>query len=375
MRLRETDETAVCVDPSNASVACFRFANLPAKELAEWEAICNSGEQFANPFFRRELIGEFAVVRPGVEVAVLYSDGHPKAFFPFERNSESKAIPVGDSFSDYHGIISRNELTGRQFRQILDTCQLRQFDFHHLPSTQSIFRDHAYFEESSPSIDLRRGVDGYLEDLRSRNSRFPKRMRQRARKLEREAGKIKLSVSSDLADFELMRHLKSHRCKMQLRTNIYDCPWATTIFRRLLERNDEALSGMIAHLRVGETTVALIYLIKSYTHSHAWMMTVNDQFASYSPGLLGLYYLIQHAPELGIEHIELARGDERFKATVQNSSRMVMEGSIGGSTLRNYARSAWLSGKRLFRDTSIERPAKNLIRWTRQFGATVLFGR
>lgn len=371
MRLRDRDETGICTEPSTATLACFPFGDLPTKELSAWEAICDADERFANPFFRPELMGEIAAVRPGAEVAVLYSGEQPTAFFPFERHGVSKAIPVGDSFSDYHGIISRNEVTSSQLRQILNACRLRQFDFHHLPAAQSIFRDYAYFEEASPVVDLRHGVDGYFEDLRRRNSRFPKRMRQRARKLERDVGRLNLTVSSDPADFELMQQFKSHRCKAQLRENIYDCPWASSIFHRLLQRDDDALSGCIAHLRAGSKSVGLIYLIRSYAQSHAWMMTVNDEVTSYSPGLLTLYYLIQNTPELGIERIELARGDERFKATVQNAQHMVMEGSIGGSMLLNYARSAWLSGKRMFRDTPIERPAKSMIRWTRHLGTSL----
>lgn len=354
-------------------VTVHAMSELPFDAVSEWNRLCDEDVRFANPFFRIEMHQMFADLRENAFVANLESPtGEWLGVFPFERLRAQRGQPVGDMFSDYHGVISRQDFSAAQLNSIIAACDLQSFRFHHTPDFQTGFRENACYSEASPRIDVSRGFDSYCEDLRSRQSKFIKRMRQRTRKLQRDHGLVKLKFSSSEDVHKKMREWKAYACKTQLRQNVYAEKWAVEMFQRLLECNDDRLSGEISILQAGGTPVAMTYLLRSFNDMHVWKIATNPDFKNYSPGLLVLYHLIESAANSGVHRIDLARGDERFKMTMQNSSIMVSEGWIGGSTFVKRGRAAWLSGKKRLRDSRWETPAKTCVRWFRNLGSKIL---
>ena len=347
---------------------------LSDQHIQSWRRLCDSDARFASPFYRPEFCAEVAAVREHVEVGLLT---HPDSddlvgVFPFERVGEHAAEPVGGIASDYHAVITPMEVGIAELDQFMHSWGLHSFRFHHSPTFQEAFAGQSCFMESSPRIDLSCGLEGYREDLAARGSKFLKRTRQRIRKLGREHGSVRLRLTRDASEYETLCEWKQLVCQQQMRSNIYDQSWSLDLFRRILQTDSAELSGQIAVLEAGSSQVAMLFLIRSHDVLHVWKIGINPDFIKYSPGLLVLRQLIEVAAEQGVRTIDLGRGEERFKRTMQNDERMVCEGWIGGPAWLKHGRCAWLAGKRQIRDSVFERPAKQIVRWVRRFGDRLL---
>lgn len=357
---------------SDIRVSVYSMGQIPFQVVTDWTRLCDTDLRYSNPFYRIEMHQMFAEFRDNVLVANLESpEGEWLGVLPFER-VKHRGRPVGDMFSDYHGVISPHDFNATQLDAIVAASGLHSFRFHHTPCSQSGFRENACYSEPSPCIDIRNGFESYCDDLQARKSKFIKRMRQRTRKLQRDHGLVKLQLSSCEDSHATMRKWKAHKCKQQLRQNVYAERWAVDLFQQLLECDDEQLHGEICILHAGSTPVAMAYLLRSYGEMHVWKIATNPDLSNYSPGLLVLYHLIESAAQSGVQRIDLARGDERFKMTMQNATIQVCEGWVGGSSLVKRSRAVWLSGKKRLRDSRWETPAKTCVRWCRNLGSKFL---
>jgi CelD/BcsL family acetyltransferase involved in cellulose biosynthesis len=93
--------------------------------------------------------------------------------------------------------------------------------------------------------------------------------------------------------------------------------------------------------------------MRSRTIWHYWFPAYAPQFAKYSPGLLLLLKMCQHAPQIGLRTIDLGTGMTLYKRRLMNASVPVAEGSV--------ERPSWLSLVRGMRRKAKRLVANNLV--------------
>ncbi len=344
---------------------------IPEEWSAQWRGLLRTDRRWRSPFWRPELIEAFAQCDPSVEVARISSpDGTMRGFLPFRRAGRQGG-PAGDLCSDLHGLITDRELTPIEMRTLFAQCGLASFRFHHLPEEQRSFDAGVDFAERSHSIDLSAGLDRYRDDLERRGSGLFRRMGQRLRKVEREVGAVELRESRSTDDLDRLFAWKRFACRRKGWRNLYDRPSPRLLFGRLLASDDAALSGRLFLLEVAQRPIAGLYLLRSGSAWHAWMVAHDPTAAKYSPGLAAFVKLVERAEEIGLETLDLSRGEERFKQELANRSSIVREGEFGGSRWRREWRRRWLEGKRFVDRLPIGEHARRWVRAARRFASGV----
>lgn len=344
---------------------------LPVEWLSDWQGLIESSDRWRSPFWRPELIATMASIRPAIRVARLSdSQGTAFGFFSYE-SSQGRGEPAGGVSNDMHGIITDRGMSSNDLLHLINALGLDSFRFHHMPNDQTGFEGFSYFQDASYSIDLRAGWGGYQSDLQQRGSKLLKRVRQRENRLAREHGEVQLIESRDREHLRLMQVWKSESCWRKGWTNLYAPSFVGTLQSQLLQRKSEELQGRLFLLTSGQTPIAGLYLLRSYGAWHAWNVAYDRGFASFSPGLIAFVQLIRRAPALGLETLDLSRGEERFKSELANRTSYVWEGSCGGSSLSNGLRRAWLQGKRSVSHSPLGEHARRWVRMARRVGLMI----
>src|SRR6266478_2919374 len=92
---------------------------------------------------------------------------------------------------------------------------------------------------------------------------------------------------------------------------------------------------MFSLIYTGDKLLAGHLGMRSRTVWHYWFPAYDSQFAKYSPGLLLLLKMAEHAPQIGLRTIDLGTGLTLYKRRLMNASISVAEGSV--------ERPSWLS--------------------------------
>src|SRR4030095_7972739 len=80
---------------------------------------------------------------------------------------------------------------------------------------------------------------------------------------------------------------------------------------------------------------------------HYWFPAYDPQFARYSPGLILLLKMAEHAPHIGLRTIDLGTGLTLYKRRLMNASISVAEGSVERASLLSFLRGTRRKAKRL----------------------------
>src|SRR5581483_4497493 len=133
-----------------------------------------------------------ARVIPKACLGVGVEGGKAVIFFPFERGDA--AIGQRLRLCDYQAFIAPKNFDGN-VRAFLRACGLRGWDFDHLLASQTALQPFHRLRVESPIMDLSEGFDAYLAERKaSGRMELIKRCQSKMRKLEREAGPIRLEI-------------------------------------------------------------------------------------------------------------------------------------------------------------------------------------
>jgi CelD/BcsL family acetyltransferase involved in cellulose biosynthesis len=334
---------------------------IPARDLtsayiAVWDAIQRADRNLASPFFRPEFSQAVAEVRPDVEVAVIERNGKIVGFFPFQRQRGNVGRPVGGPLSDYHGIVLQAGITV-DLEEIFDQCGLSAWHFDHLIAAQPAFKEHHWLQTSSPYINTANGFDAYQAGRRLAGSQVIAKTLQKKRKLEREVGSIRFEIESrDPRILETLIRWKGEQYRKSVLYDMFAPDWTRELFHNLLITGNPAFGGMMSVLYVNDQLAAVFYVLRSYQVAHAWCTAYRRDLAKYSPGYQLLLETIRSAQALGIEHIDLGRGDERYKQSFMSDSVPLAEGSVDLRTATRTIRKLWHHTHRWIGDSSFRKP-------------------
>ena len=327
---------------------------LAPADLAAWSALQKADPQVASPFFRPEFAALVAQVREDVCVGVIERAGETIGFFPFQMSAFSVGQPVGGPLSDCQGFVMRAGVDWDASRIVRD-CGLAEWRFDHTLAAQKPFHPYHHVETQSPIIDLSRGYESYVEDRRRDGSEQIKKAYALLRKLEREVGPVRFEVHSpDVRFLRKLMRWKSRQYRLSGKLDIFSIPWVAGVVERIHAEHQEDFAGLFSLLTVGDLPIAGHMGMRSKTVWHYWFPAYDPGYAKYSPGIILLLKMAEHANAMGISTIDMGIGRALYKQRLMNAVIPLAEGAVPGSVSRTVMSAAksrtetWLRHSPLF---------------------------
>jgi CelD/BcsL family acetyltransferase involved in cellulose biosynthesis len=291
----------------------------------------------ANPF----LCPEFAIAvdncRPGIRLAVLADGPAIVGFFPFERRRLGVGVPIAAGLTDCQGLIHAPAADWEP-RELLRACKLAEWQFDHLVSGQQPFERYASAVAPSAVIDLSNGFAAYSEKLRVRSPRFGRDVARKARKLERETGKLGFVVDSgDMSALRMLLRWKSDQYHRNGWVDVFARRWVVDLINNLFSIRSDQFSGLLSVLHYEETPIAAHFGIRSSRTLAHWFPAYDVHFSRHSPGLIQHLRMAEECAALGINTIDMGTGTERYKQTLKSCDIFVTEGVVARGALSAYA--------------------------------------
>jgi CelD/BcsL family acetyltransferase involved in cellulose biosynthesis len=116
-------------------------------------------------------------------------------------------------------------------------------------------------------------------------------------------------------------------------------PWFRQVVENVYDCQTERFSGVLSVLRAGTVPVAMHFGMRAGSVWHYWFPAYDPQYAAYSPGILLLLKMAEAAPGLGIDRIDLGKGDAvRYKEALKSYDVPLAIGCVELPSPRYYAR-------------------------------------
>jgi CelD/BcsL family acetyltransferase involved in cellulose biosynthesis len=131
---------------------------------------------------------------------------------------------------------------------------------------------------------------------------------------------------------------KSEQYRRTGLTDAFGVPWPGELLRRLMDIETPGFAGACSVLRAGGEIVAVHAGMRSRGVLHWWFPTYNAVHAAYSPGILLLLRIAAAASALGIQRIDLGKGDARYKRSLMTGAAALREGFVELPSLAATAR-------------------------------------
>ncbi|HWE83201.1 MAG TPA: GNAT family N-acetyltransferase, partial [Gaiellaceae bacterium] len=113
--------------------------------------------------------------------------------------------------------------------------------------------------------------------------------------------------------------------------DIFAIPWVVDVVERVHASQAPAFSGLLSYLFAGDTPLAAHLGPRSGPVWHYWLPAYAREHARFSPGIVLLTEMARHARELGVEVIDLGKGDALYKRRLTNGSVEIVEGTLTGT--------------------------------------------
>lgn len=320
----------------------LRPAELGDADLAIWRRLQRTCPVFGNPFLSPEFAVAVAEHRTSARVAVIQDAGEVAGFLPFERRRLGVGKPIGSGFSDYQAVIHEPGLDWSP-RDILEGCGLSVLEFDHLAVEQSPFKPHHVAVRPAPAMDLSRGFEGFVADVRRRSRGFVKTTRRLQRKLERELGPLELVYDEPGHEaHELVRTWKSAQYRRSGWPDLFGRPDMRALVRNLLATRSEAFACRCSMLYAGGRPVSGQINLHAPTAVASWIVAYDPDLSRYSPGSVLDLLIAEEAAGRGVQVISLGKGDGMQKNRLGTLTQHVAEGWVerlgAGSALRRAIR-------------------------------------
>ncbi|MGW1162993.1 GNAT family N-acetyltransferase [Streptomyces sp. NPDC002513] len=314
-------------------IRVYRPGDLSAADRAAWTAFqskahLNGSPGLANPFLSPEFALAVGRTRRGVRIAVMYEDGEPAAFFPFQRTAAGVGRAVGLGVSDCQGLVHRPGF-GWDAHELLRACGLAVWEFDHLVEGQQPFEAEASGTFPSPVMDVDQGYESYLRRLREQSPKFTRTTLAKERKLGRDAGGVRyVHDERDPAALRTLMTWKSAQYRRTGRSDRFAHPWINGLVHQLFHTRSEPFAGILSVLYAQDRPVAAHFGLHTERVLACWFPAYDPEFAKYSPGLVLHLRMAEAAAADGIAYLDLGRGQKEYKDSLKTRELSVSEGWV-----------------------------------------------
>jgi CelD/BcsL family acetyltransferase involved in cellulose biosynthesis len=342
---------------------------VPGRELGSdlvrtWAEIQEANPTLASPYFHPEFTRVIAAVRVDVEVAVVEDRAQIVAFFPFQRVGASVGEPVGGVISDYQGLICAPNFTCDP-HELMRQCCLAAWNFDHLLTSQSSFTAFHHNIVLSPRLDLSKGYESYVHERRASGSEQIKKAGNLMRQIEREIGPLRfVADSTDAASLERVLAWKSLQYCQTDKPDFFASGWIREAVQRIFTMRSDGCWGVLSLLYAGDRLVSGHFGMRSRNAWHYWFPSYDKEAAKYSPGIILLLKMAEHAPKIGVSIIDLGKGMSAYKERLMNSSLMLASGKVESPWI-SVCRKTWLMLRSRLGNSPFGPPARATRAWLR----------
>jgi CelD/BcsL family acetyltransferase involved in cellulose biosynthesis len=306
------------------SIHVVRPEDLGEAELARWRTLQGSSPALANPFLSPEFTLAVGRFREDARVAVISDGADIVGFFPHERHALGIGRPIGAGLTDCQGLIGAPGLA-LDVRALLRACRLSVWEFDHLLAEQTAFRSFHAETRVEPVMDLSEGFEAYAESARLRAPKTIKTVRYKERKLGREAGEVTYTFSEhDPVELRRLMAWKSSQYRRTGRTDRFAEPWIVS----LVEHLHETGVGVLSVLRAGDRPISAHLGLRVGAVMAGWFPAYDQEFAKYSPGMVGHLRMAEAAAGAGVVQIAMGRGGREYKDWLKNGEFPIAEGRV-----------------------------------------------
>jgi CelD/BcsL family acetyltransferase involved in cellulose biosynthesis len=308
-------------------VNLVRVGELGEDILRAWQRLRQANPDLGSPYFHPEFTSIIASARTDVELAVIESGSEIVGLFPFHRERGSIGRPVGGVISDYQGIICAPDFSCDP-RELLRACHLKAWEFDHLLVSQKFFAKFHVSVDLSPQLDLSEGFETYYRRQKSARS-------VRMHNIQRDIGPLRfVAHSAEGSDFDQLLAWKSQQYLRTDKPDLFLCSWITDSLRRIHATQRPDFGGALSLLYAGDRIVAAHFGMRAGALLHYWFPAYDPALAKYSPGLILLLKMAEHAQAQRIRVIDLGKGISDYKRRFMNASCQLANGSVELPSMR-----------------------------------------
>ncbi|HTI25177.1 MAG TPA: GNAT family N-acetyltransferase [Kutzneria sp.] len=306
------------------------FDALGPRELEAWHRFRAGNPALDSPYFHPGFAAAVHASGRTVHVAVDEDKaGRIRSLLPGHREG-STLRPVGWPGADFQGPI------GESFSPLgLLSGGVKSFEFDHLVDGLGEFEPWIQSRRVSPYVDVSGGLDGYLGRATKSGRDNMSQARRRMAKAERELGPVKFQV--DVVDADLLGQLVELKRGQYRATGARDFfaePDRLDLVHRLMNTRNREFGGILSTLHAGDQLIAAHFGIRADSVLHWWFPVYAPEHAKLAPGWMLLRELIIAAPALGIDRIDLGRGDDEYKRRAKTGESTVCQGIVTRSSSR-----------------------------------------
>ncbi len=314
------------------------FSELTGDELDTWRALRAGNPQLDSAYFDPAFAA--AVQASGVEVTVAV-DGRGPALTRLLACQRDGAVlrPVGWPGADFQGAVLAPGASFDLRGLLVDGVRVFEFDHWLLPSADA--EPWVETRAASPYVEVGGGLDGYLSRASKSGRDNMSQARRRTARAERELGPLTFRAES--SDPEALAWLVDRKREQYAATGARDhfaSPDRRRLLSLLLDTHEPGCEGILSTVHFGDTLVAAHLGIRTRSVLHWWFPVYDPAHSALAPGWILLRELAQAAPELGLERVDLGRGDDEYKRRARTGEVEVAAGALTGTAARRVGHKA-----------------------------------
>ena len=282
-------------------------------ELSAWRGMQAADRGLRSPFLAPEFALAVDRVRSDARVAVLEDAGRLVGFLAYQAGRFGAGRPIGASLCDCQGLVA---LPGIRFdpMSLLRGCGLSVLEFDHLLASQATFAGHHVARTESYVMDLSQGYDAYLAERMSHSRKSLRKTFDKRRDLEAEVGEVSFELRSRSArDLAGLMQLKSAQFRRSGWPDRFSEGWVRALVEELFAAEGGGCVGTLSVLRAGGLPVAYIYALSGQGVLATWFPAYDPAFGRHSPGLILHLRLAEAVAPLGVDAIDLGKGQDWYK--------------------------------------------------------------
>ncbi|MBN1171690.1 MAG: GNAT family N-acetyltransferase [Micromonosporaceae bacterium] len=300
---------------------------LTGEDLETWHRLRSANPFLDSPYFHPGFAQALhARVHPVLVAVGRGNAGQVLALLPCHR-TRATLRPAGWPAADFQGPVLA---PGSAFPlPLLLTGGIRRFTFDHLVEVCDGVLPWVESKRISPFLDVTGGLDGYLGRVVRSGREHLKQARRDAVKAQRQYGSLRFTPTSH--DATALDHLIALKRAQYARTGARDYfagAGRVSLLHDLLHTRDPAFGGLLSTLHAGEHLIAAHFGLRSGPVLHWWFPVYDPAFARLSPGWMLLREMVLAAPALGLNRIDLGRGEDDYKRRAKTGETVVCQGVV-----------------------------------------------
>jgi len=303
-------------------------------DIGAWRSFLAADAELSSPYLTPDWAKLVAMHRDDVRVVVyLDASGEPLGFLPVQRGSSYAAMPAGGPICDYQALVAKPGIS-------LDlSAAPKGLAVGRIDLTAGLVNNavgpHLLTADAGHVVRFPEGYEAWCAKRLAAGTKTIVKTRKKLAKMTRDlGGEVSFEAfSTDSAAFETLLTWKREQMHRTGVRDIFDHAWIDGVVRGTFASpaSNKHFGGAMFVLRIKGLPAAVLFCLRAQKVLHAWYVAHDNQWASYSPGLIVFVEAIRAAADAGYSELDLGPGDYPFKESLATDSRAVGAGYIGGT--------------------------------------------